>query len=113
MRRLLTTLVACGLAAGIAVGLAYAMFMNTSLLVPNPIMPDAVRAAHFVETASSNFIFGLIVGGLTNKEMGRALGLSPRTVETHRANLFDKLEVVSLAQLIRAYAALVDGDLTA
>ena len=54
-------------------------------------------------------VLGLIVGGLTNKEIGRALGLSPRTVETHRANLFGKLEVDSLARLIRHYAALTDG----
>ena len=53
-------------------------------------------------------VLGLIVGGLTNKEIGRALGLSPRTVETHRANLFAKLQADSLAQLIRHYAALVD-----
>lgn len=56
-------------------------------------------------------VLGLIVEGLTNKEIGRALGLSPRTVETHRANLFAKLQAPSLAQLIRHYAALVDaGD---
>ena len=53
-------------------------------------------------------VLGLIVEGLTNKEIGRALGLSPRTVETHRANLFAKLQAESLAQLIRRYAALVD-----
>ena len=53
-------------------------------------------------------VLGLIVAGLTNKEMGRALVVSPRTVETHRANLFAKLEAESLAQLIRQYAALVD-----
>jgi two-component system, LuxR family, response regulator FixJ len=53
-------------------------------------------------------VLGLIVAGLTNKEIGRALDLSPRTVETHRANLFAKLEAESLAQLIRQYAALVD-----
>jgi RNA polymerase sigma factor (sigma-70 family) len=53
-------------------------------------------------------VLGLIVEGLTNKEIGRALGLSPRTVETHRANLFAKLQVDSLAHLIRHYAALVD-----
>jgi len=52
-------------------------------------------------------VLGLIVEGLTNKEIGRALSLSPRTVETHRANLFAKLETDSLAQLIRRYAALV------
>jgi two-component system, LuxR family, response regulator FixJ len=53
-------------------------------------------------------VLGLIVEGLTNKEIGRALTLSPRTVETHRANLFAKLEAASLAHLIRRYAALVD-----
>lgn len=54
-------------------------------------------------------VLGLIVSGLTNKEIGRALDVSPRTVETHRANLFAKLEAESLAQLIRHYAALVDA----
>jgi two-component system, LuxR family, response regulator FixJ len=53
-------------------------------------------------------VVGLIVEGLTNKEIGRALSLSPRTVETHRANLFAKLEAESLAHLIRRYASLVD-----
>ena len=55
-------------------------------------------------------VLGLIVAGLTNKEIGRALQLSPRTVETHRANLFAKLEAESLAQLIRRYARLVEDD---
>ncbi|APW36678.1 DNA-binding response regulator [Rhodoferax koreense] len=54
-------------------------------------------------------VLGLIVSGLTNKEIGRALAVSPRTVETHRANLFAKLEAESLAQLIRSYAALADS----
>lgn len=54
-------------------------------------------------------VLGLIVAGLTNKEIGRALDLSPRTVETHRANLFAKLEADSLAQLIRHYAALAEA----
>lgn len=58
-------------------------------------------------------VLGLIVEGLTNKEIGRALALSPRTVETHRAHLFDKLEAESLALLIRRYAALVDGEAAA
>lgn len=55
-------------------------------------------------------VLGFIVTGLTNKEIGRALDLSPRTVETHRANLFAKLQAESLAQLIRRFAALVDAD---
>jgi two-component system, LuxR family, response regulator FixJ len=55
-------------------------------------------------------VLGFVVAGLTNKEIARALQLSPRTVETHRANLSAKLEVVSLAQLIRQYAALIDAS---
>jgi len=55
-------------------------------------------------------VLGLIVSGLTNKEIGRALTLSPRTVETHRANLFAKLGSDSLAQLIRQYAGLVEAS---
>jgi FixJ family two-component response regulator len=55
-------------------------------------------------------VLGFIVAGSTNKDIGRALDLSPRTVETHRANLFAKLQAESLAQLIRRYAALVDAE---
>lgn len=55
-------------------------------------------------------VLDLIVAGLTNKEIGRALEVSPRTVETHRASLFAKLDADSLAQLIRRYAALVEDD---
>ena len=54
-------------------------------------------------------VLGLIVAGLTNKEIGRALTLSPRTVETHRTNLFAKLEVESLAVLIRRFAGLEEA----
>jgi two-component system, LuxR family, response regulator FixJ len=53
-------------------------------------------------------VLGLIVAGLTNKEIGRALAISHRTVETHRAHLFAKLDVSSLAQLILNYASLVE-----
>jgi two-component system response regulator FixJ len=57
-------------------------------------------------------VLAQVVRGLTAKEIARVLTLSPRTVETHRANLAAKLETESLAQLIRRYAVLVDeaGD---
>lgn len=53
-------------------------------------------------------VLSLIVAGLTNKEIGRALALSPRTVENHRAHVFDKLQAESLAQVVRLYAELVE-----
>jgi len=68
------------------------------------------RERHAQLSPREREVLGLIVEGLTNKEIGRALGLSPRTVETHRANLFEKLAVDSLALLIRRYAALVDEE---
>ena len=61
-------------------------------------------------SAREREVLGLIVAGLTNKEIGRSLGLSPRTVETHRAHLFGKLGAPTLAQLILRYAQLAEDD---
>lgn len=68
------------------------------------------RERHAQLSPREREVLGLIVGGLTNKAIGRALDLSPRTVETHRANLFAKLGETSLAQLIVRYAQLVEAD---
>ena len=57
-------------------------------------------------------VLGFVVAGLTNKEIGRALNLSPRTVEAHRAHLFAKLGAPTLAQLILQYAQLVEDAAT-
>ncbi|MGB7422769.1 MAG: response regulator [Comamonas sp.] len=69
----------------------------------------AARERHALLSPREREVLGLIVDGLSNKEIGRALGLSPRTVESHRAHVFDKLQVESLAQLVRHYASLVHG----
>jgi two-component system response regulator FixJ len=42
-----------------------------------------------------------VVAGQTSKEIGRALGVSPRTVEIHRTRVMDKMEAESLAELVR------------
>lgn len=47
----------------LSIGLLFAV-TNAQLLLPNPYMPEPVRMAHLVETASSNFIFGVFVGWL-------------------------------------------------
>ena len=47
-----------------------------------------------------------LVDGLPNKSIGYDLGISPRTVEIHRAHLMEKLGVRSLADALRiAFAA--------
>lgn len=52
-----------------------------------------------------------LVKGYPNKTIGYDLGISPRTVEIHRANLMTKLEVHNLSDLLRvAFAAGVGED---
>lgn len=47
----------------LAVGLLSAVW-SSQLLIPNPYMPKAVAQTHLVETAASNFLFGLFIGWL-------------------------------------------------
>ena len=42
-----------------------------------------------------------VVAGKTSKEIGRALGVSPRTVEIHRMRVMEKMQAGSLAELVR------------
>lgn len=46
-------------------------------------------------------ILQLIVDGLTSKQIAEKLYISPRTVDTHRANLMEKLELNNIAELVR------------
>lgn len=46
-------------------------------------------------------VLDMVCLGRTTKEIARALGLSPRTVETHRANLGAKLGTTSVAEMVR------------
>ncbi|MCX5240986.1 helix-turn-helix transcriptional regulator [Streptomyces prunicolor] len=41
----------------------------------------------------------LVSAGHTNGQIARILGLSPKTVETHLARMFRKLDVYSRAQI--------------
>jgi hypothetical protein len=47
--------------SGLAVALLFGVFMNSLLLLPNPLMPAEVRMVHLLETATSNFLFGWLV----------------------------------------------------
>lgn len=45
----------------------------------------------------------LMLQGMTNKEMAAELGISPKTIETHRARIMEKMQVDSMAGLMRAW----------
>ncbi|HTR02597.1 MAG TPA: response regulator [Thermoanaerobaculia bacterium] len=53
-------------------------------------------------TAREREVFALVVSGKINKQIGAALGVSERTVKAHRAQVMEKMEVGSVAELVQA-----------
>jgi len=73
-----------------------------------PVAPPRVDASPSEAlTAREREILGLLVDGLTNKEIAQRLVVSPRTAETHVASVLGKLGVNSRARAIAK--ALADG----
>lgn len=71
-------------------------------------MRDALRGGHTTPAASLDQLTGrereVLLGvarGKTNKEMATDLGISHRTVETHRESLMKKLQIRTVAELTR------------
>ena len=58
-------------------------------------------------TAREHEVLGALVAGKSNKDIAECLGISPRTVEVHRARVMEKLNVRSLSGLVRV--AIVAG----
>ena len=46
-------------------------------------------------------VMKLISEGKTNNEIGEILSISPRTVETHRAHILEKLKLKRTADIVR------------
>jgi len=57
------------------------------------------RAAQL--TARERQVFDHLVSGLSNKGIAIELGISPRTVEIHRARVMQKIQARNLADLVR------------
>jgi two-component system response regulator FixJ len=66
---------------------------------------DRARRRLDALTPREREVLRLVVSGLTNKGIAKVLGLSRRTVETHRANIRRKIGATSLPELVRAAAA--------
>ncbi len=62
---------------------------------------EDARARLNILTAREREVLRGMVDGLPNKTIAYDLGISPRTVEIHRANLMQKLQVQSLSEALR------------
>ncbi len=61
----------------------------------------AIKARLESLTPREREVLDLLADGKQNKVMAAELGLSQRTVEIHRANVMDKMQARSVAQLVR------------
>lgn len=61
---------------------------------------DMVRAHIATLTPREREVFLLIIRGNTNKQVARALGGTERTIKAHRHKVMEKMQVLSLAELV-------------
>jgi RNA polymerase sigma factor (sigma-70 family) len=52
-------------------------------------------------TAREREVLDLMVQGKQNKQIAQELGVSPRTIEIHRARVMEKMDAHSVAELVR------------
>ena len=61
---------------------------------------DVVRSRIATLTPRERQVFELIVRGNMNKQIGRALGTTERTIKAHRHRVMEKMQVQTLAELV-------------
>lgn len=80
--------------------------MNTPLPQLPTLSIDRDEAEHRLQSLTSREreVAQKITDGLTNKEIGLALRISARTVETHRQHIFGKLQIRDAVDLVHIVA---------
>lgn len=69
-------------------------------LQTDPVNPHFLHQLRKL-TTRENDIIKLFCNGLSYKEIGKTLGISTRTVETHKKNILSKLKIKSTAEMIK------------
>ena len=62
---------------------------------------EGTRQRLSVLTARERQVMELVAKGCHNREIATTLGISPRTVEVHKARVMEKLQVQSVPELVR------------
>lgn len=70
---------------------------------------ESLQSIYANLTPRETDVMRLIVQGRLNKQIGDELGISPRTVEIHRAHVLEKMAAGSVAELVRM-ATLLDSQ---
>jgi DNA-binding CsgD family transcriptional regulator len=60
----------------------------------------SLKKHHAFLTHREKAVLNLIVRGVSSKKGGQMLGISPRTIEFHRSNIMQKLNVRNVAELV-------------
>lgn len=77
---------------------------------PSPASSEALERIKCLSPRQRQVLIGL-VEGLPNKLIADKLGVSPRTIEMHRADMMDRLGVTNLSEALRlAYDAGLASD---
>jgi FixJ family two-component response regulator len=62
---------------------------------------ERIRARLETLTEREREVLDLMIQGKQNKAVAQELGVSPRTIEIHRARVMEKMDVQSVAELVR------------
>ncbi len=94
-------LLVAGLFLGLGLWLGFSVWNRPALPPGNP-----AAVASLGLTPREVEVLGLLAAGQANKEIARALGVSPNTVKTHLTRLYEKLGVSSRTAAIAHARAL-------
>ena len=85
--------------------------MKLSALYDDPAVKAVLEEAHQADearlarlTPTQRAILPLICDGQPNKVAAHELGMSPRTLENHRAQIMERTGCKTFAELVRLYA---------
>ncbi|MDI3325310.1 response regulator [Pontibacterium granulatum] len=69
-----------------------------------------IQACHDSLSRREKEVMGLVVVGKANREIAEELGISPKTVEVHRARVMSKMRAGSLPELVQQAAKLAEAS---